>query len=352
MTYARTKLWLGISNVGWIVSFSALALLLNLPASFSPGWLGIGQFVLLYVLLSLPFDLVGGQWIPRRYSRPPVAMVVWIRGAVSQALLYLFFGILILESGTRFGMAGSIVVFLTLTIVLILLQAPLASLTGSMKSTRALDGLYLEARDPSFSGGWTGFPGAEIPVWPSGWRGDLDPELRLAQLTRREGAVNSGSRTRGLALAAIWNLAGFAIALTLAGTGTAASVVRLSLLFTLWSFLGVLILPTPSRAGVHEADEWALRQGIQPVTLARTIDELDRRQDDEPARPASVEAIFHPIPSPSARKEYLRNPAGRRGAWHANRSALYLSWAALNLLSRAVHCNSGRPELWVLLPAD
>lgn len=32
--------------------------------------------------------------------------------------------------------------------------------------------------------------------------------------------------------------------------------------------------------------------------------------------------------------------------------AVFLSWAGMGLLSRAVHCNSGRPELWALLPCD
>jgi hypothetical protein len=31
---------------------------------------------------------------------------------------------------------------------------------------------------------------------------------------------------------------------------------------------------------------------------------------------------------------------------------LYLSWAGIGGLSRAVHCNVGRPPLWVLLPGD
>jgi len=39
-------------------------------------------------------------------------------------------------------------------------------------------------------------------------------------------------------------------------------------------------------------------------------------------------------------------------AWHAARTALYLSWAGVGLLGRAVHCNLGRPEVWVFLPSD
>ena len=42
----------------------------------------------------------------------------------------------------------------------------------------------------------------------------------------------------------------------------------------------------------------------------------------------------------------------RSGAWHEARTALFLSWAGLGFLSRALHCGAGRPELWVLLPCD
>jgi hypothetical protein len=66
---------------------------------------------------------------------------------------------------------------------------------------------------------------------------------------------------------------------------------------------------------------------------------------------AAVETMFHLIPALSRRLEALSAAEGPRiGAWHAARSALYLSWAGFGFLSRAVHRNSGRPELWALLP--
>ena len=38
--------------------------------------------------------------------------------------------------------------------------------------------------------------------------------------------------------------------------------------------------------------------------------------------------------------------------WHAARMTLYVSWACMGMLVRAVHSNVGRPELWVMLPTD
>ena len=44
--------------------------------------------------------------------------------------------------------------------------------------------------------------------------------------------------------------------------------------------------------------------------------------------------------------------AGTSGAWNLARTALYLSHVGLSQLPRVVHCNVGRPELWVYLPTD
>lgn len=83
-------------------------------------------------------------------------------------------------------------------------------------------------------------------------------------------------------------------------------------------------------------------------TTTRLLDEL---QDGEPMRPALVETLFHPIPSVQTRLDGPR-AQGRIGYWDAARTSVYLSLAGLGLLSRAVHCNCGRPSLWVFLPTD
>jgi hypothetical protein len=38
--------------------------------------------------------------------------------------------------------------------------------------------------------------------------------------------------------------------------------------------------------------------------------------------------------------------------WNVARAALVLSPCTLGLLSRAVHCNAGRPALWFFPPCD
>ena len=100
--------------------------------------------------------------------------------------------------------------------------------------------------------------------------------------------------------------------------------------------------------------------------LANALARLDRWQDDEPERSPGVESVFHPIPSLAGRLRALERPHATRAelasdpplsapalsTWHLARTALVLSHAGLSLLPRAVHCNAGRPELWIWLPAD
>ncbi len=66
----------------------------------------------------------------------------------------------------------------------------------------------------------------------------------------------------------------------------------MSLIFTLWSFLGLLVLPTPSRRGVADVDRNLLETGCDRDDLERTIRLLDDLQDRERQRPPVIETIF------------------------------------------------------------
>jgi membrane protease YdiL (CAAX protease family) len=255
------------------------------------------------------------------------------------------------------------------TAALVLAQGPFARWVGGLRpsgrpvpttgpasellGTRRV--VAVDHDDVGFTGGWVGAPGREALLVPARWVRDLASDRLEAELVRRGSVLRTGARERGLVLAAAFDLIGFALAvLVLGGSLTSvAGLVTVSLWVTLWSFVGALILPSLSRPGVYGADRAASERGVDPAILRETARQLDRWQDDEPRRPRGVETIFHPIPAVEHRVEALdqRRPAGP-GAWHTARVALWLSWASFGLLGRAVHCNCGRPELWVLLPAD
>jgi hypothetical protein len=167
-------------------------------------------------------------------------------------------------------------------------------------------------------------------------------------------AITTGSWWRGRLLAVIFTVAGIVLAATIVGgnqLGSAQGIINFSLIFTLWSFLGLLTLPTPSRRGVAEVDHALLEAGCDRNILERTITDLDNLQDRERERPPLIETIFHPVPSVQAR---LHGPyaTGMKGTWNAARTTVAVSPAGLGLLGRAVHCNCGRPSLWVFLPID
>ena len=123
--------------------------------------------------------------------------------------------------------------------------------------------------------------------------------------------------------------------------------------FTLWSFVGLLLLPSVSRPAVLAADRSGVLRSEGSAVLQQTLQRLDAMQDGEPRRAAWVESVFHPVPSVQRRIAALRDDREPfAGPWHVARMALFLSWAGSGFLARAVHCNSGRPELWSMLPCD
>ncbi len=361
LTYARARLFLGISNVGFWVLLAGLAL-------WKPVDLSILTLALIRVLGSLPFDLLGGFFLPERFGRLPGGETFprflgrWTRGVLFQVLLislFLFFVQKVLS------LPEKLILFIGLQGILLFFQQFMAQLLAGIRTVSitwseqevlyshsflkvrpVLKLTFLRSNDAGFVGGWSG----NSLVLPDSWRTELSPDALATQVLRRSFVQSSGARTRGVALAILFNTVGFALALTYPNL----TLTRLVALSTFWSFLGVLILPTLSRPTVFAADRFALDSGVPRDVLKAAVFALDRLQDDEPERPALVEAIFHPIPSAISRIRALESGHKSQavGGWQLLRTALYLSWASGSFLARAVHCNIGRPDLWVYFPGD
>jgi hypothetical protein len=358
-TYARARLRLGIASVGTLVVLSAGLLALGVPGDVLPdstswaltdvAWLVL--LVGLYVALSAPFDLLGGLTLPRRYGRPVPAEGfprAWARGVAAHGSCLIGVALVLLAAGRAAGDGAALAAALVLIVGLLAGQVSLAGLVGGVRR----DGDGLSAPDPSFVGGIVGLPGLERTMLSAAW----DEETARVQLVRREAVRRSSARTLGVVAAAVFDLVGLGVVL-IATPATATSVsgmATLSLWMTLWSFLGLLVLPSLSRRAVVAADRSAVSSGTDPGDLIRVLQRLDAEQEDEPRRGRLVETVFHPVPSLDGRISAL---AAERGPelpqpWSTARTALFLSWASLGLLSRAVHCNCGRPALWVLFPGD
>lgn len=359
MTYARGRLWLGVSTVGTLVSLSVAGLLTDAPASLlgetQQGILteaGLWGFVVLaYLLVHIPFDVVGGWWLPRQFSMAGHAVQrlsnALLLSAVRHACLLWVIGLVFLLSARLGGLSAVVLSSVAIASLLLRLREGLAVWVGGVSRDHG-DRYALEAADTGFTGGVSGLLANPRLIAPSAWRHQFDAETLARLLKRREAAIASGSWRRGQAFAMAFVACGIAASGFLAGAdrlGTSAGLASLSLWFTLWSFGGLLALPMLSRWAVTDADR---RAGLDAQDLEALV-KVEEMGDQEPRRTTRLEAVFHPIPSVSRRE---RVPSQRRPAfWDVARTSLFLSAAGLGLLGRAVHCNCGRPALWVFLPS-
>jgi len=300
----------------------------------------------LYLLIQAPFDWLGGHYLPKKFGRAQGSFAGWAKGVAMQGLCWVAASFILWWAGEAFGIVGALTAMILFMLTLVMGQGVLARAVGSVRTvSQEGDTDWVAARDPAFVGGWVGLGPTRRLLMPVSW----PAEWRTVQRVRRSGVIGNGARTAGLVLAMGFNLAGLLASFAWtpgAGFGSADGYLRLVFGFTLWSFAGLLLLPSLSRPAVFAADRFAAAQGIVWETTARG---LDRLQDDEPARSKWVERIFHPVPSLTAR---MRSGGSGAGAWQAARLALYLSWSVPGLLSRSVHCNVGRPDVWVLFPGD
>ena len=112
-------------------------------------------------------------------------------------------------------------------------------------------------------------------LFPKRWREVLGTEGFEFAVSRRTLAIKTGSWLRGRLVALSFTAVGLlvsALLIDLSQLGTAWGTIQFSLWFSLWSFLGILTLPTLSRRGVIEIDERAKADGY-PVPLMRVFTE-------------------------------------------------------------------------------
>lgn len=375
--YGRARLWLGISAVGTMVVLATLALAIGLPSRasdlFAPSLGGqallLVAFLVAYAAIHLPFDVLGGYILPRRFGRhhPPLMKFAGglLRGVVAHTYLLAFIGAGLLLAGRSFGVPGVIGVCALLSLTLLATRSPLARMFSPLQDS-TIDKMavqpepsqlptdFFASDDEGFTGGIIGVLRPRRVLMPQRWLQELGQLKITVVMRRRELAVRTGSWARGRLLALGFTLLGVVLAAFVVGPariGTGEGIITFSLVFTLWSFIGLLTLPTPSRAGVAEVDAVLRASGIDQALIDETIRKLDTLQDAEPERSVGVEAIFHPVPSVRSRIEgpMNRNPLG---FLDAARTTVFLSAAGLGLLGRAVHCNCGRPALWIFLPSD
>ncbi len=374
--YGRARLWLGITTVGTIVTVASLGLIFKTSGFFErftesfrlgPEF-SLLVFVLSYAIIHLPFDIVGGYILPKHFKRshPPLAdfLVGLLRGVAGHTLILFVTAIAINLAGRWGGLPLTIATSSVIVLLLLLGRLTFASLIAQLNfrdsaanfagNQTALPIAYVKNRDEAFTGGVTGVFRPIGHIVPAKWYEMLNPEELDFAIKRRTISIETGSWRRGRVAAIVFTLTGLTIACYLVGKnrlGTVGGTIDLSFWFTLWSFIGLLSLPTLNRRSVSAIDNLARVDGTTFDVLISATRRLDELLDGEQQRPGIVETIFHPIPSVENR---IRGQSThlRTSCWDVARTTVYVSLSGMGLLSRAVHCNCGRPSLWVFLPVD
>ena len=274
MTYARARLWLGISGVGTAVLTATALLALDLPTRLlsdsasqpmAESLRSVMMVLGLGVLMFLPFDVIGGAVVVRQ--RPSVALFLtrWLRGVALQLVVWTLVAAVLMYVARQAAPAVVMAAFVGVQLVLALLRAPLARVIARVEAVALPERLrrlaaqagvdparltLVQSSDEGFVGGWSGIA-ARTLVMPTRWL-ELPDDALLATLRRRQMIAASGAHRRGVLAAVAWNTLGFAAVLALTGAtvATAAGLITVAAGMTLWAFLGVLVLPTPSRAAV------------------------------------------------------------------------------------------------------
>ena len=353
---ARRRLVLGIANVGFWVSAAAAGLFLLLfrgTGTLRPATAGL--VLLAAVVVQAGFDFVGGAWL-----MPPPAPSMrrflpgWLRGAGGHTLILA--GVWWL-GGVSFRWTGGFLPAVVLaTAGLALGRRRLLSLLGGVATTgTASHGaaiLVAQTGDPAFTGGIVGRGRDARSLLPAAWLQGLPGDELAAESARRDWQRAAGLPDRALLWVLGWNLAGAgagAWALGLSHRLPAEALLLHTCWMTLWTFGSLLILPSLSRRSVYAADRAAQAAGHDPRGWIARFPTL---VGEDGGATAFVQTIFYPIPSAARRLQELDGPPAAGFVFGSlARSNLYYSWATGTLLGRAVHCNVGRPALWVFPPS-
>lgn len=376
LNYGRARLYLGISAVGTLVMLSSLVLAWALVSEYESAtetgliaeFATLFLFITLYALVQMPFDFLGGYWLPKQFGRTHPTLGKFLRGlfrgVVAQGTILLFSAVLITAAGRYGGIVGIVAVSVVISLFLLQFRfwmastiAPIIPVNVSMEKvlqTEKPNVIIVESSDEGFTGGIMGVLRPRSQLLPLKWQHVLGVEGFKLAASRRTVAINIGSWWRGRVVALAFTTLGVLLSALLVDhndLGTAWGTIQLSLWFSLWSFLGLLTLPTLSRRGVLEIDEALQATGDHNLQVRINTERLDRLQDNEPSRTSLIEAIFHPVPCVKNRIHGAKSKS-KAGFWDVARTSIYLSIAGIGLLGRAVHCNCGRPALWVFLPTD
>ena len=379
MTYARSRLILGMSTVGTVVLVWLAVLGFELYRKFEAVILEsvVDQVIALAIILALvfgallPFDILGGFILPTKFSKSKTTFQRWfiayLLAVTGQFFSYIILGVLVVNLASfrpfiaTLGFAVlSILVLLIRNMVISCRLKPYSKVDDGLRKGEALARSWLtisnqifivNREDIGYTGGIIGFGRRSKILIPRRWL-SFGVDVLATIIARRAIAISSFSHTTGVIIALACNISGFVCANLLASSpiSSLAWLIEFIAWFNLWTFLSLLILPTFSRSASSLVDYRLVSLKVPKALVIHATETMNGLQDNERSRNMLIETIFHPIPSVERRS--LERPLFPIKTWQVARTSLFVSWAGLSLLARAVHCNVGRPDLWLLPPSD
>ncbi len=343
---ANVGFWVFIASVGlvWLVSGGAAALAFRWYLLFALGSVGAQAI----------FDFIGGTLLMPA-PRPAATDFLrgWLQGVLGHTLVLTVIGAM---SYASFCLSGGFSLgLISATAGLVFSRRYLLRIIGRAASAEFLCHdvrvLTIEVVDPAFTGGIDGFGVRAASLLPAKWTRDLPAEELAIESFRRSWQTEHGLPGRALFLGLGWNLLGASIgtlAFQLAARRPAEALFGYACWMTLWAFGSLLVLPSLSRQGVFAADRASLDAGHDPRGWIARFAGL---VGEDGGSNAAVQTIFYPVPSARMRLLHLEKQTAGFVPGNVARSNLYYSWATFTMLGRAVHCNVGRPALWVFPPS-
>lgn len=345
-----TVIWIGVALLVLFTEF------VNQFLPNEPSWIlplelfWIALFVTLHALVLAPFDIFSGYYLSKREGscfRLGEYLGRYGKSVIRHALIMALVFFSILQVGKLHDRTGVMVFIGGLLLLALFFQVRVANFIGFFKLERGGRGEVYFADGPSrtgFTGGVAGFPFLEKIILPKEAAANEE-----SQVQKQESYFLSRSRIKGVLIPYFWNLYGFWSASLFAGADVVSigGMLKTVMAFSIWCFLGQILLAGLTKSGFFEADHYFLSHGGSRDFLEQTIRTWGVAQFERPSESRLLKSLSF-IPTSTQRLENLGSQSGFFGAFDAYHFMQYFSWICLSPLSRVDMRTLGRPERWVI----
>lgn len=355
MNIAKLRLRLGQVNIGFWLLFSISILLFKQDIEMLfreiDSILIVFIFILAIIFIQLPFDIIGAKKLYSNESKNSRWLIQWFRGIITLSAFWGLLSFLIWLIQPRLGFCVPVLV--TMILVFQMHEKLIIFINGgkySLFDVQNFKGqsLFLNCSENTFTGGVVYGFFKNIQIIPESWRSS--PYLKIECL-RRSFIIKNKFVVRSFVFLAFWNLLGVLLG-EIQGlyysNNIGISIICLSCWMTIWSFLALIIMPRLSHSTVYTIDYLANK--YDSVKLKKWIYNFAELIDENGDKNKLVQSVFYPIPSVDSRINSLKSSSSFCFG-NIARQNLFLSWGVFNLSCRSVHCNIGRPVLWVFPPS-